>query len=179
MVGGTNWDAQMVGGTKWDAGGHQNLGGTNCGGANCGGANCGGANCGGANCGVKWSLVNYGYSLQLAIAWTTTTRTHWTEQPANRVLEESLFWVQTRTVGCDLLYGTLQMLLEVAGHDKAAIAKRTQLLAESDWSAFPEQEQSAYAFARKLSAEPWNMTAEDDHRLEADYGNHQAMSIFW
>lgn len=128
---------------------------------------------------IKWSLINYGYSPQLAIAWTTTTRTHWAEQPATRVLEESLFWVQTRTVGCNYCMGHCEMLLEAAGLDKAAIAKRTQLLAESDWSAFPEQEQRAYAFARKLSAEPWNLTAEDYHRLESDYGDHTAMSIFW
>ncbi len=43
------------------------------------------------------------------------------------------------------------MLLEVAGLDKAQIAERTRLLAETDWSKFPPEEQRAYEYARKLS----------------------------
>lgn len=128
---------------------------------------------------IVWSLMNYGYAHELAIAWTTATRTHWAECPAERVLEESLFWVQTRAIGCNYCMGHCEMLLEVAGLSPEAIAHRTQLLAESDWSAFPPEEQRAYAFARKLSRTPWEMTADDYQSLEADYGPQTAMSLFW
>ncbi len=128
---------------------------------------------------IKWSLVNYGYSPELAIAWTTATRTHWAEQPASRILEESLFWVQTRTIHCNYCMGHCEMLLESAGLSKSDIEKRTRLLADTDWSAFPESEQRAYAFARKLSSTPWAVTKSDYQTLQADFGDQQAMSIFW
>ncbi len=100
---------------------------------------------------IRWSLVNYGYASELAIPWTLTTRTHWAELPSNRIFEESLFWVQTRAVGCNYCMGHCEMLLEVAGLDKDAVAERTRLLADTDWSSFPPAEQRAYAYAKKLS----------------------------
>lgn len=75
--------------------------------------------------------------------------------------------------------GHCEMLLEVAGMDRAAIANRTQLLAETDWAAFPPQEQRAYAFARKLSQTPWEMTKKDIDSLEEDWGAHKSMGLFW
>jgi hypothetical protein len=71
------------------------------------------------------------------------------------------------------------MLLEVAGLDKAAVAEQTSRLASSDWSAFPPQEQRAYAYARKLSRTPWELTAADYSTLEADLGPEMAMATFW
>ena len=128
---------------------------------------------------IRWSLVNYGYAHELAIPWTIATRTHWSEVPADRILEESLFWVQTRAIECNYCMGHCEMLLEVAGLDKAQIARRTRLLAETDWSKFPPEEQRAYEYARKLSLAPWELTANDYQSLTKDYGQHQGMSIFW
>ena len=128
---------------------------------------------------IRWSLVHYGYAHELAIPWTIATRTHWAECPADRILEESLFWVQTRAIDCNYCMGHCEMLLEVAGLDRPAIAKRTQMLAETDWSSFPPSEQRAYAFARKLSRTPWDMTKSDFETLESDWGAKKAMGLFW
>ncbi len=128
--------------------------------------------------GIRWNLVTYGYAAELAIPWTTMTRTHWAELPSERILEESLFWVQTRAVNCNYCMGHCEMLLESAGLDAAAVAKRTKLLAETDWAKFPPSEQIAYAYARKLSATPHQLTSKDYADLEKAFGPRQAMSIF-
>ncbi len=127
---------------------------------------------------IRWSLMNYGYAAELAIPWTLTTRTHWAELPSNRIFEESLFWVQTRAVGCNYCMGHCEMLLEVAGLDKEAVAKRTRLLADTDWASFPPSEQRAYAYAKKLSLTPKELTSADYQTLEQDFGPKQAMSVF-
>ena len=128
---------------------------------------------------IRWSLMNYGYAHELAIPWTIATRTHWAECPTERILEESLFWIQTRAIGCNYCMGHCEMLLEVAGLEPSAVSKRTRMLAETDWAAFPIAEQRAYAFARKLTRSPWELTAVDYHSLETEFGKQKAMSIFW
>ncbi len=128
---------------------------------------------------IVWSLMTYKYAAELQIPWSIATRTMWAERPGDRVFEESLFWVQTRTVECNYCMGHCEMLLEVAGLDKQAVAKRTEILASNDWSAFPPEEQRAYAYARKLSRTPWSLTAADYATLVKDLGEAQAMSTFW
>ncbi len=128
---------------------------------------------------IVWSLMTYGYAAELQIPWSIATRTMWAELPGDRVFEESLFWIQTRTVECNYCMGHCEMLLEVAGLDKKAVADRTRKLASDDWSAFPAEEQRAYAYARKLSKSPWMLTADDYHTLEKDLGPAKAMSTFW
>jgi alkylhydroperoxidase family enzyme len=128
---------------------------------------------------IAWTLTCYGYAPELAVPWAITTRTHWAEAPAGRIFEESLFWVQTRAVECNYCMGHCEMLMEVAGMTKETIAHRTRLLAESDWSAFPAAEQRAYAYARKLTHTPWEMTHDDYQTLVKDQGAQQAMSIFF
>lgn len=128
---------------------------------------------------IVWSLVTYGYAAELQIPWSIATRTMWAELPGDRVFEESLFWIQTRAIECNYCMGHCEMLLEVAGLDKRAVAERTSKLAGSDWSAFPPEEQRAYAYARKLSKAPWTLTDEDYATLERDFGAARAMSTFW
>ncbi len=128
---------------------------------------------------IRWSLVNYGYVPELAIPWTTATRTHWSECPAERILEESLFWVQTRAVNCNYCMGHCEMLLQVAGLNEEQVVHRIKALAETDWSLFPPAEQRAYDYARKLTQQPWALTREDLQVLEDDFGSQKAMSIFW
>ncbi len=127
---------------------------------------------------IRWSLMNYGYASELAIPWTLTTRTHWAEFPSSRIFEESLFWVQTRAVECNYCMGHCEMLLEVAGLNKEAVEKRSRLLADTDWANFPPSEQRAYAYARKLSLTPQELTSDDYKSLEKDFGPKQAMSVF-
>ena len=94
---------------------------------------------------IVWNLVCSGYVPELAVPWSVSTRTMWAEAKPDRVFEESLFWVQTRAVRCNYCMGHCEMLLEVAGLDKAAVAERTRRLAGDDWSCFPPAEQRAYA----------------------------------
>jgi len=128
---------------------------------------------------IVWNLVCSGYVPELAVPWSISTRTMWAEVQNDRVLEESLFWIQTRSIGCNYCMGHCEMLLEVAGLDQSGIAERTRRLASDDWSAFPPAEQRAYAYARKLSRTPWELTAEDYRQLTADYGEKEGMSLFW
>jgi alkylhydroperoxidase family enzyme len=128
---------------------------------------------------IVWSLVCLGYVPELAVPWSISTRTMWAESKPDRVFEESLFWIQTRSVECNYCMGHCEMLLEVAGLDKPAIAERTRRLAGSDWSVFPAVEQRAYAYARKLSRTPWKLTPGDYAALEADLGPDRAMATFW
>jgi hypothetical protein len=128
---------------------------------------------------IVWNLVCSGYVPELAIPWSVGTRTMWAEANADRIFEESLFWVQTRSIRCNYCMGHCEMLLEVAGLDKAAVAERTRRLAGDDWSCFPPAEQRAYAYARKLTKTPWELTRADYQALEQDLGPKQATAAFW
>jgi alkylhydroperoxidase family enzyme len=128
---------------------------------------------------IIWNLVCSGYVPELAVPWSISTRTMWAETKPDRIFEESLFWIQTRSIGCNYCMGHCEMLLEVAGLDKNAVAERTRRLAGSDWSAFPPAEQRAYAYARKLSKTPWELKIADYQALESDLGPDTAMATFW
>ena len=49
---------------------------------------------------IQWSLVCLGYQPELSAAWLTAMRTFGEESRQDRVFEESLFWVITRTLQC-------------------------------------------------------------------------------
>ncbi|MFL5342380.1 MAG: carboxymuconolactone decarboxylase family protein [Gemmataceae bacterium] len=49
---------------------------------------------------IKWSLVCMGYQPELASAWSQCTRQFGEESKQDRVFEESLFWVVTRSLQC-------------------------------------------------------------------------------
>lgn len=49
---------------------------------------------------IKWSLVCYGYQPELAMGWSRCTGAFRREAKQDRVFEESLFWVVTRTLNC-------------------------------------------------------------------------------
>ena len=128
---------------------------------------------------IVWNLVCSGYVPELAVPWSIATRTMWAETKPDRVFEESLFWIQTRSIECNYCMGHCEMLLEVAGLDKQAVADRTRRLAGPDWSAFPPAEQRAYAYARKLSQTPWTVNVADYRTLETDLGPDVGMATFW
>ncbi len=50
--------------------------------------------------GIRWSLVCLGYQPELARGWSACLRTFAEESKQDRVFEESLFWVITRTIDC-------------------------------------------------------------------------------
>jgi alkylhydroperoxidase family enzyme len=49
---------------------------------------------------IKWTLVCMGYQPELASAWSACTRAFGREANQDRVFEESLFWIITRTLNC-------------------------------------------------------------------------------
>ena len=49
---------------------------------------------------IKWSLVCLGYQPELAAGWSRCTRAYAQEARQDRVFEESLFWVVTRSLRC-------------------------------------------------------------------------------
>jgi alkylhydroperoxidase family enzyme len=49
---------------------------------------------------IQWSLVCTGYQPELAAAWSACTSAFREEAKQDRVFEESLFWVVTRTIHC-------------------------------------------------------------------------------
>jgi hypothetical protein len=49
---------------------------------------------------IQWSLVCLGYQPELAAAWSACTNAFRDEAKQDRVFEESLFWVVTRTIHC-------------------------------------------------------------------------------
>jgi hypothetical protein len=49
---------------------------------------------------VRWSLVCLGYQPELTAAWFNAMRTFAQEAKQDRVFEESLFWVVTRSIDC-------------------------------------------------------------------------------
>jgi alkylhydroperoxidase family enzyme len=128
---------------------------------------------------IVWTLLCLGYVPELALPWNNATRTVWAEVESDKLLEESLFWIQTRAIECNYCMGHCEMLMEVAGLNKEQIAERTRLLAGGDWSAFPPREQRAFAFAAKLSKTPWEMSGSDYEALVSDYGPQRGMAIFW
>jgi hypothetical protein len=49
---------------------------------------------------IRWSLVCLGYQPELANGWSACTRAFGQEAHQDRVFEESLFWVVTRSLNC-------------------------------------------------------------------------------
>lgn len=128
---------------------------------------------------IVWNLVCMGYVPELAVPWSVTTRTMWAEAPQDRVFEECLFWVQTRAIQCNYCMGHCEMLLEVAGLSPSEISERLKVLASNDWSPFSEKEQVAFAYARKLTLTPWELTPQDYQALEKHLGKKEALATFF
>jgi alkylhydroperoxidase family enzyme len=75
--------------------------------------------------------------------------------------------------------GHTEMLLAVAGLDDRAIRERTKKLADGDWSGFPPRERAAFAYARKMSREPWSINDEDVNELKQLFGPERALDVIW
>ncbi len=129
---------------------------------------------------IRWSLLVSGRQPKLGPAWIKCLRIFEEESKQDRVFEESLFWVVTRSLRCFYCMGHCEMLLEEAGLDRKAIAERTAKLAEGDWSGFPPAERAAFAFARKQTRTPWDVDAADIRGLVDAFGPERALDvIFW
>jgi alkylhydroperoxidase family enzyme len=129
---------------------------------------------------IRWSLLVSGRQPKLGPAWIKCLRTFEEEAKQDRVFEESLFWVVTRSLRCFYCMGHCEMLLGVAGLDQKAIADRTAKLAGDDWSSFPPAERVGFAFARKLTRTPWEVDDADIRKLVDAFGPERALDVvFW
>jgi alkylhydroperoxidase family enzyme len=75
--------------------------------------------------------------------------------------------------------GHCEMLLAVAGLDDKEITKRAGQLASADWPGVPPDERAAFAFARKMSINPWALGEADFRKLESHIGTERALDVAW
>lgn len=73
--------------------------------------------------------------------------------------------------------GHCEMNWEVAGLSHEEIAQRSRILSSNDWSSFPESEQLAFAFARKLTKAPGSITPADLDGLRHAFGDRKALIV--
>jgi alkylhydroperoxidase family enzyme len=75
--------------------------------------------------------------------------------------------------------GHCEMLLAVAGLDDNAITERAKQLASAEWGGVPPAERAAFAFARKMSLQPWTLNEADFRKLESHFGRERALDVAW
>lgn len=83
-----------------------------------------------------------------------------------------LFWIASRANNCQYCLGHQESKLLAVGmtdDDLAAL--------DSDWSAFPEAEQAAFAFARGLTTAPWTVDDAMVERLRPFYTDLQILEM--
>ncbi len=128
---------------------------------------------------IVWYRICFGYAPELAVPFEIYLRTAGAEAAPkyDRIFGQSLFWVVTRAINCPYCMGHCEMNWEVAGLSRADIAARSRLLASNDWSSFTPAEQHAFAFGRKLTTAPWNVSQEDIQQLKRDLGADRALIV--
>lgn len=75
--------------------------------------------------------------------------------------------------------GHSEMLLAVAGMGEAEVAERAARLADGEWAGFPAAERAAFRYARRMTAEPWAVTAGEVEGLVRMFGRERALDIVW
>jgi alkylhydroperoxidase family enzyme len=89
-----------------------------------------------------------------------------------------LFWIVSRTNNCQYCLGHQEQKLSAVGMLDDEIAAL-----DSHWERFPPAEQAAFAFARKLTYEPYNLSDADVTALKEFYTPQQilemTLSVAW
>jgi alkylhydroperoxidase family enzyme len=83
-----------------------------------------------------------------------------------------LFWIVSRTNNCQYCLGHQEQKLSAAGLPELCIAQL-----DADWSGFTESQQAAFAYARKLTYEPNQITDRDIERLKEHYSPLQILEM--
>ena len=126
---------------------------------------------------IKWSLVCSGYQPQLAAGWSACTSAFREEAKQDRVFEESLFWVVTRRCSASTEWATPKC----CSRSRASIKKHSTN-GRAGWPAatgpLPPGERAAFAFARKLSKDPWP-SRRRPATPEAHFGPDRALDVIW
>jgi hypothetical protein len=128
---------------------------------------------------IRWSRVVVGYQPKLGPAWIKCLRVFEQEAHQDRVFEESVFWVVTRGLKCFYCMGHCEMLMEVGGLQRPGIDNRTFRLASGDWQSFYECEQSSFAFAKKLTESPTQISQSDRDDILQRLGETRALDLIW
>ena len=126
-----------------------------------------------------WRRICTGYQPVLSEAWSACNKSFHEETTLDVVFQQSLFWVVTRSLDCFYCMGHTEMMLQVAGLDGEALTDRTRRLAGTDWSSFPPAQRIAFDFARKVTKEPWTITAADVQSLLDHFGDEGALDVIW
>lgn len=126
---------------------------------------------------IVWYKIAFGYAHELAVPFEIYLRTAGSEIRTNwdRPFGNCLFWMVTNAMKCPYCMGHCEMNWEVMGYKPAQIADVSKILSSSDWSAFPEEQRHALAFAKKLTATPWNIEPADIEKLQKGFGNQRAL----
>ncbi|MDZ4683480.1 MAG: hypothetical protein SH850_00230 [Planctomycetaceae bacterium] len=83
-----------------------------------------------------------------------------------------LFWIVSRTNNCQYCLGHQEQKLSAAGMLEDEIAAL-----DSHWERFPPAEQAAFAYARKLTYEPYNLNDGDIAALKEFYTPQQILEM--
>ncbi len=83
-----------------------------------------------------------------------------------------LFWIASRANNCQYCLGHQESKLLAVGMSDDDLASL-----DTDWSVFPEAEQAAFAFARRLTLEPQNLTDADIDRCRKHYTDLQILEM--
>jgi alkylhydroperoxidase family enzyme len=97
---------------------------------------------------------------------------HRTCSPLDAKLRAQMRWVAAHANHC--AYAESYAAFDAI---RAGLNERSRLLAGSDWSSFPAEEQRAFAFARKLTRYPGRISTEDINSLKHDLGADRALFL--
>lgn len=83
-----------------------------------------------------------------------------------------LFWIVSRINNCHYCLGHQEHKLQAVG-----VTEETLLALDTDWSAFPEKEQAAFAFTRQLTLAPHSITDQDIDALREHFSEAQILDM--
>ncbi|WZO98360.1 carboxymuconolactone decarboxylase family protein [Isosphaeraceae bacterium EP7] len=93
-------------------------------------------------------------------------------QSLDYAFKTELFWIVSRTNNCQYCLGHQESKLLAAGLKEDEIAAL-----DGDWSEFTPAQRAAFAFARKLTFEPYNLSDADIASLRKDYTDLQILEM--
>lgn len=121
-------------------------------------------------------VVNNGRMRNLYLPAELRTRRSRTSAAADRTLpydfSTELFWIVSRINNCHYCLGHQEHKLKAVG-----LTEPTLLALDTDWSAFPEKRQAAFAFTRQLTLAPHTITDRDIEALQAHFSDEQILDI--
>jgi alkylhydroperoxidase family enzyme len=128
---------------------------------------------------IVWYQITMGYAPELGVPFQQFMRIAGSEVAPkyDRLFAGAVFWIVTKAIDCPYCMGHCEMNWEVAGLDQDEIAERSRLLAGDDWSSFPQAQQHAFAFARKLTQQPGAIDDDDIATLKNQLGPELALIV--